>query len=199
MAAFTTAFLLHTQADYVFTIGILGTPVTENAPKLHDVLLAQTIYAYGRGRTKPADAAGKVEHILDEFTPLQTDSQFVEDFAKQWSTNVAVKHIKLHADRATTQIVCSTEVRNDDLISPLNQEYHTKIKGVEMESWGIWRAVEACNNLPRARKLHVLPICKGVSDIISDGASDEKRREHRDQASFNSAVVALQFLEYRFH
>ncbi len=86
-------------------------------------------------------------------------------------------------------------MRNDGILEALEKEGKPYC-GLDMESWVI-----LC--YPNQQETHekgceMLPVCKAISDIPSEGAGDSARLENRGKACKNAATTAIDFLGYRF-
>ena len=191
VSAFTTALIYHFTPRYIFTIGILGG--RKRQVKFGDVILASNLYFYGKGRT---DEDGELVEVED-FGPEKTNDTKVKDFSTVTAPQWGKRSIRLRVDKP---ILCTFAVRNDEeILKTLHKKWHVTLAGVEMESWGIWKAVRMVNRMRSSTPaVEMLPVCKGVSDILGTPNNDAVRKENRSKAAFNAAVVGIAFLCYRF-
>jgi nucleoside phosphorylase len=187
-AQHTTQAIQDLAPDYILMVGIAGG--VKQAVRLGDVIVAEQVLYYEPGKvtpsgTQPRPDSRPVDHQLLERAKNYTDLSWREmiHLARPKARGKAVAAQSVPQVHFGPIAVGEAVVTDPEVVRTL-RSLHSKIIGIEMESFGV--ALAAANSLDRPRFLAV----RGVSDY-ADPKKDDRWRVYAAQAA---AAFTIGFL-----
>lgn len=193
-AAVLTAKLINNfRPQYISMVGIAAGK--RGQKNYGDIIIPTEVWDYGSGKIVSVDDSkeGETEDFLFQPDPkyLDLDVEIKEIINKDYSKQLSEIKRTWPSDKPETSLslvvgpmACgSVVVQNDEIIKRFIDPYNRKLKGLDMESYGVFYAVENFFT-PKPKVI----VCKSVCDF---GDKDKN-----DSYQAYSAYTSAAFLKY---